>query len=362
MRLGKALKSFSAFTRPESELVHKTVHGAVVTILGTLLACVLLVSEVHQYIYAPPEHEMSVSTERQPLIRIGIDVTLHALPCSLVSVDTIDATGGAETDQYNSVHHMRLHKQRLDATGRRIGHGDYNAPRPDIITIVAGTMVADSLKHVEEMEQELRDGEGCHVFGELEVKRLAGAMRLTVHMRDWMQLRATQAEINVATAAAAAHATPGGAITVHSDFSRANVSHTIGSFAFGPPFPGRVNPLDGFSRTVTHDYGTYEYYMKVVPTTYISAMWRRTESNTYSVAEYFVPGARAPAPGATNVERVPALEFHYEFSPLAVRIWWPRRGVGPIAVRLCAVVGGCFALTRWLDGVVHAAARALRGA
>ena len=40
--------------------------------------------------------------------------------------------------------------------------------------------------------------------------------------------------------------------------------------AFGEHYPGQANPLDGFSRMVDVESGTFKYFMKLVPTTYIS--------------------------------------------------------------------------------------------
>lgn len=44
-----------------------------------------------------------------------------------------------------------------------------------------------------------------------------------------------------------------------------NMSHTVHSLSFGPPFPGRVNPLDGTTRVedATSTGHAYKYYIKV---------------------------------------------------------------------------------------------------
>lgn len=54
------------------------------------------------------------------------------------------------------------------------------------------------------------------------------------------------------------------------DTTRINVSHVIHHVAFGDSFPGQANPLDGFHRIVDVDSGTFKYFLKLVPTTYIS--------------------------------------------------------------------------------------------
>jgi hypothetical protein len=144
------------------------------------------------------------------------------------------------------------------------------------------------------------------------------------------------------------------AVQIHTDYSRVNVSHYIHSFHFGPPYPGRRSALNNFYRVVDHDYGTFRYFLTIVPVTFVSSLWRRTSSYTYSVSEYFLPGSAhvKPKPGEVNAEVMPALEFTLKMSPLAMTVSYPVRRPGHFLVRLCAVLGGCFALTRFVDKIV----------
>jgi hypothetical protein len=142
-------------------------------------------------------------------------------------------------------------------------------------------------------------------------------------------------------------------VQIHTDYARVNVSHHIHHFYFGSHYHGRLNALDNFDRTVDHDYGTFRYFLTVVPVTCISSFWRRASSYTYSVSEYFLPGSAhaKPKPGEVNAEVMPALEFTLRMSPLAMTVSYPARRPGQFLVRLCAVLGGCFALTRFADKV-----------
>lgn len=49
-----------------------------------------------------------------------------------------------------------------------------------------------------------------------------------------------------------------------------NISHVIHHVSFGPHYPGLVNPLDGFVRTVGKIPQTFKYFLKVVPTEFYS--------------------------------------------------------------------------------------------
>lgn len=156
---------------------------------------------------------------------------------------------------------------------------------------------------------------------------------------------------------AAAAQQSAGVLQVAPDFSRINMTHHITQLRFGQQFPGRVNALDGFDRIIDHDYGTFKYFLTIVPVRFVSPFWRKLDTYSYSVSEYFTPGHLDPDLGGSaagsNVQTMPSLRFRLDMSPIAMRVWYPDRAIGHFAVRLCAVLGGCFALTRWTDRVVH---------
>ena len=71
-----------------------------------------------------------------------------------------------------------------------------------------------------------------------------------------------------------------------------------------------------------------------------------------------MPGSAAGGGTASgedvNVEKMPAVEFRIRMSPLATKVWYPQRQLGHFTTRLCAVLGGCVALTQCLHTLVHA--------
>ena len=155
---------------------------------------------------------------------------------------------------------------------------------------------------------------------------------------------------------------------MHADYSTINMTHHVHHLHFGPHYHGRRNALEGLHRVVDHDYGTFRYFVTVVPVSFVSSLWTRTKSYTYSVSEYFLPGTARGGGGGeggggegVNVEAMPALEFRLGMSPLEVTISYPARQIGHFVVRLCAVLGGCFALTRFADTIVDGVVRMLSG-
>jgi len=171
--------------------------------------------------------------------------------------------------------------------------------------------------------EEARSQEGCRIYGEVSAPRLTGALELTAGLHPGEVLQRT------------------GDVVAKSD-----VSHTINKLRFGQQVPGwEAQALEGV-RNIATVPGSYEYFIQVVPVKYHGVLGNRREGTQYSVQEYFVPMSKTP--------RLPCIIFEYDFYPIAVGIDHAG-GVGLLhfLVRLCAVVGGCVALARATDHVVH---------
>ena len=61
-------------------------------------------------------------------------------------------------------------------------------------------------------------------------------------------------------------------------------------------------------------------------------------SNQYSLTEYYSPVHKGEV-------QLPAIYFLYDLSPIMVTVKDAKGGVAHLLVRICAVVGGVFALT-----------------
>lgn len=181
------------------------------------------------------------------------------------------------------------------------------------------------------------------------------------------------------------------------------MTHHINEVSFGPHYPGRVNPLDGYQRTVKGPiFQSFKYFLKVlvlllcfastlcwgmvgrgrgcaarrepsrfaritegraqrsthvpaarephashltftapqvVPTEYYNRFGHATETHQYSVSEYATTVAGDGSQAA-------AVDFMYDISPIIVTVNDSPPSLLHFLVRLCAVIGGVFAVTR----------------
>lgn len=157
-------------------------------------------------------------------------------------------------------------------------------------------------------------------------------------------------------------------------------SHRINRLSFGKDFPGMVNPLDGTYKdhARTGVQGMWQYYVKVVPTTFTRSLGRTLQTNQFSVTEHFkpvggaergIPGEETWAPALACVlctaHRCEALLpagifFFYDLSPIKVRYTEKRGGFLHFLTNVCAIVGGVFTVSGLLEAFVYHVPRALR--
>lgn len=60
-----------------------------------------------------------------------------------------------------------------------------NCPLVDVSTCAL-------VQHISDMDKELQAGEGCHVYGDIRVRRIEGVIRFSVHVKDYMMLASTR--------------------------------------------------------------------------------------------------------------------------------------------------------------------------
>ncbi|KAK9833853.1 hypothetical protein WJX74_007907 [Apatococcus lobatus] len=342
MKVGRISK-LSAYARAESHLVQRTGYGGFVTVCGCLLALVLFWSELHSF-FGPAKlrTELGVDLSREETLRMTFDVTFPSLPCAVLSLDVQDVSGESAGDSSLALN-GEIHKYRLTPQGKRIGLSEYIPPKRDIR--FGSFVLARPMEEVNNMNQEMDAHEGCHVLGWLDVRRVAGNFHFTIHSQNFMMLKKTQQSIQEAIEHRAFDMNTN-SLQISADTTGINVSHHIHSISFGSSFPGMVNPLSGYHRIVTEESGTFKYFLKVVPSKYKRVVGRDLNTNQYSVTEYFSPVHKGQ-------QMMPAVWFMYDMSPILVTVREARFSFGHLLVRLCAVIGGVFAVTGMTDRAVH---------
>ncbi len=98
----------------------------------------------------------------------------------------------------------------------------------------------------------------------------------------------------------------------------------------------------------------YQYFIKVVPTTYESLNGNVLNTNQYSVTEHFKPLK------GENAHGLPGVFFMYELSPIMVKFSETRKSFAHFLTSLCAIVGGVFTVAGMVDSVLYQSMRSLQ--
>ncbi|CAI8597853.1 unnamed protein product [Vicia faba] len=332
MGMKQVIKNLDAFPRAEDHLLQKTQSGALVSVIGLIIMATLFIHELGYYLTIYTVHEMSVDLNRGETLPIHINMTFPSLPCDVLSVDAIDMSGKHEVDLDTNIWKLRLnsygqiigteyisdlvekeHAAHNHADGK--DHHEHSEEKVHLQSFDEAT--ENTIKKVKEA---LKNGEGCRVYGVLDVQRVAGNFHISVH------------GLNIYVAQ-----------MIFDGSKNVNVSHVIHDLSFGPKYPGIHNPLDETSRILHDASGTFKYYIKIVPTEYRYISKEVLPTNQFSVTEYF-------SPITSQFDRTwPAVYFLYDLSPITVTIKEERRSFLHFITRLCAVLGGTFAVTGMLD-------------
>ncbi|KAM7507919.1 hypothetical protein LguiA_018372 [Lonicera macranthoides] len=328
MGVKQALKSLDAFPRAEEHLLQKTQSGAVVSIVGLVIMATLFLHELRYYLTTYTVHKMAVDLKRGETLPIHINITFPSLPCDVLSVDAIDMSGKHEVDLDTNIWKLRLNNDGhiigteylsdlVEKEHHHDGDKDHHEDADQKLHLQGFDEDAEHM--IKRVKQAMAAGEGCRVYGVLDVQRVAGNFHISVH------------GLNIFVAQ-----------MIFEGNTHVNVSHVIHDLSFGPKYPGLHNPLDGTSRILRGASGMFKYYIKIVPTEYKYISKEVLPTNQFSVTEYFSP--------INEYARAwPAVYFLYDLSPITVTIKEERRSFLHFITRLCAVLGGTFALTGMLD-------------
>jgi len=387
MTLFSQLRKLDAYPKFHDEVKVKTFSGAAVSIVAGIIMLSLFFSQLSIYLKVQTVDHLVVDTARGEKLRINFDVTFPRIPCHMLSVDAMDVSGahqldldshikkkaldsygrvmgeemlhelghtaGEDESRTNKIHEAQERMKQPGYCGDCYGAQDDETPCCNTCDEVrkAYSKRGWALKDVEDIEQclvsgqtpeglrqQLERGDGCRMYGFLEVNKVAGNFHFApgksyqhsnVHVHDLDSFDATTF----------------------------NVSHAIHHLSFGEKFPGIVNPLDNVqksfvsSKDAPQSGGMYMYYVKVVPTSYSYLTGEKLQTNQYSVTEHF----RHISPQETT--GLPGLFVFYELSPIMVQFTEHRQPLTTFLTQLCAIIGGVFTVAGIIDRLVYSSIR-----
>lgn len=330
----KALRRFDLYRKVPRDLTEPTVSGAAVSCCTVFIGLYLFLSEFFVFTQRRWESEMFIDESKtEEKLQINLDVTLPMMPCELLSFDAQDVMGSHEVDA-----HGNLWKERLTSKGDMIAREEIKNSHYGASSQLTRHAVFDyGNQDVDRIKQMIHSGEGCRVVGFVRVNKVPGNVHLSTYSHSYLFGSLYQETRNM------------------------NISHTINHFSFGDDLDisyvkqnfqgtGIVSPLDGASQIVNEkaktgvfvDSSIFEYYTKVVPTTYVPLSAKSVHVYQFTANSNKIMN-----------QQMPSLYFRYDFSPVTVRYQETRESLSHFLVQICAVIGGIFTVAGLVDSVIH---------
>jgi len=326
------LKNLDAYPKTLEDFRVRTFSGAAVSIVSGVFIFWLFVSEFMYYLSTEVQPQLFVDTTRGEKLRINVDVVFHNLPCAYLSVDAMDISGEHQLD----VDH-NIFKKRIGKDGLPVPAGPQRQERlgDDSLKTADGKEVAEIDKNP---CGSCYGSETCQVYGYLLVNKVAGNFHFApgksfqqhhMHVHDLQPFR---------------------------NF-KFNLSHTIHRLSFGREFPGIINPLDGVAKASEKEKdgaGMYQYFVKIVPTTYKSLDGNILNTNQFSVTEHFKSLQGESSHG------LPGVFFMYELSPIMVEFKEQKKSFAHFLTGVCAIIGGVFTVAGIIDSFIYQGMKSLK--
>mmetsp|Transcript_133227 Transcript_133227/g.371389 ORF Transcript_133227/g.371389 Transcript_133227/m.371389 type:complete len:352 (+) Transcript_133227:166-1221(+) len=334
----RAIKRFDLYRKVPRDLTEPTLSGAAVSCCTVTLAAYLFLSEFFVFVQRKWESEMFIAESKtEEKLQINMDITLPVMPCELLSFDAQDVMGSHEVDA-----HGNLYKERLTSKGDVIAREEMKGSHYGASSsLTRHYSFSYDNQDVDRIRKMIHSGEGCRVAGYVRVNKVPGNVHLSTYSHSYLFGSLYQETRNM------------------------NISHRINHISFGTDddisyikkhFKGTgiVSPLDGVSQIIPEkkpaqtspyaysDSAIFEYYTKVVPTTYIPL-----DKPPLHVYQFTANSNRIAN------QQMPSLYLRYDFSPVTVRYQETREKFSHFLVQICAVIGGIFTVAGILDSVVH---------
>ncbi|KAJ6468674.1 endoplasmic reticulum vesicle transporter-domain-containing protein [Mycena vitilis] len=328
------LAQFDAFPKVPSTYKQRSDSRGLLTLFVALVTFLLMLNDVGEFIFGWPDHEFSVGNDPSSFMAINVDMVV-AMPCSFISVDLRDVVGdrlflsnarrggvGIRRDGVKfDVGQATTLKEHSEALSVRQAVAQSRKSRGFFSSILQwdATPFMPRYKHEP-------DAKGCRVSGQIEVKKVTANLHITTLGHGY-----------------ASHE--------HVDHKLMNLSHVITEFSFGPYFPDITQPLDN-SLEITHDpFVAYQYFLHVVPTTYIAPRSAPLRTNQYSVTHY------------TRVldhhSGTPGIFFKFDIDPMGLTIHQRTTSFLQLIIRCVGVIGGVFTCMGYAIKVTTAAVSTL---
>ncbi len=289
----------------------------------------LFLNELSSFVKIKTSSEMLVDTNsNSDKLTINIDIILHKLPCSIISIDAQDIMGSHTLNV-----HGLITKTKLDKNGKDIGsylEAKIGENKNQVTHHSGHDHANHPMPKYEDVKKAVDEQEGCRLEGTIQVLRVPGNFHISTHAYGSIVAKLLSEGV-----------------------FKIDLSHKINHISFGEETDlrniktkynvGILNPLDGVEKIDHANQKLYEYYLKVVPTTYVDI-----EGNTLSVHQF-----TSNSNENINNNMISTIFFRYDISPILIKIAQYKQPFFHFFIQICAIVGGMFTVMGIIDHLLY---------
>nr|XP_018262810.1 endoplasmic reticulum-Golgi intermediate compartment protein 2 [Kwoniella dejecticola CBS 10117]OBR84968.1 endoplasmic reticulum-Golgi intermediate compartment protein 2 [Kwoniella dejecticola CBS 10117] len=299
------IKSFDAFPKVQSTYTVRSRRGGVLTSIVGLIIFLLVLNDLGEYLYGAPDYAFHVDHELQKDLQLNVDLTVN-MPCHYLTIDLRDAVGD-RLHLSNSFVKDGTHFSTSGATRTPNQKRTFTGIQRLLFSPPSRKGVKKSQAAYRPTYDSVLDGPACRIYGSVEVKKVTANLHITTLGHGYMSFE-------------------------HTDHQLMNLSHVVHEFSFGPFFPAISQPLDKSYEIAKEPFTIFQYFLRVVPTTYIDAARRRLVTSQYAVTDY----SRSFEHG----KGVPGIFFKYDLEAMALTVRERTTSLYQFLIRLVGVIGG----------------------
>ncbi|KAL9714534.1 hypothetical protein Ac2012v2_002848 [Leucoagaricus gongylophorus] len=326
------LTKFDAFPKVPSAYKARSEGRGFMTVFVMFVVFMFMLNDIGEYLWGWPEYRFNVDKDNAPYMFINLDMVVN-MPCRYLSVDLRDVvgdrlllSGGFRREGTNfDVSHATALKEHSKALSASQVVSQSRRSRGLFDTLLRRSS-EPKFKPTYNYQE---DGSACRIYGTLAVKRVTANLHITTLGHGYTSYE-------------------------HVDHTRMNLSHIVTEFSFGPYFPDITQPLDNSFEITQEHFTAFQYYLHVVPTTYIAPRSRPLQTNQYSVTHY----TRALQHG----QGTPGIFFKFDLDPMSITIHQKTTTFIQLMIRCVGVIGGVFVCMGYAIRVTTRAVEVVSGA
>ncbi|KAK9235684.1 endoplasmic reticulum vesicle transporter-domain-containing protein [Lipomyces kononenkoae] len=309
--VARGVRTFDAFPKVSSTYSTRSSQGGIVTIVLSIVCIFLIWTEMGSYFAGIEEPQFAVDGSIGRDMQVNLDITI-AMPCSALHVNVQDVSG----DRLLAAELVKMEGTEFDLSStHELSIESRAEAEKDLESVFRRAKVAKKFKKTKKSHP---NSPACRIYGSFRLNKVQGDLHITA--KNYGYLAESEPFVT---------------------YDGLNFSHVIDELSFGAYYPKLENPLDGVAALIDADLFRYQYYLSIVPTTYVSYGGRHVvATNQYAVTEQ--PTSQI------NPSHPPGIFFKYDIEPIGLTITERRVPFWQFLVRLVNVVGGIVVCTGWV--------------